>query len=593
MTHNVTLPAPKIQARAINQQVLQQAQAAGLHPLLARILAARPQPSDLDFKLMLDPKLGCVDNPSTMQDMSKASQRLATAIMQGEVIGIETDHDCDGQTSHAVLFYNLVHKFKHPAELIKSYIGHRLTEGYGLSIKVAQRILSDQPRPTLVITADNGSTDQERIALLKAQNIDVIVTDHHQIPLSGPPASAFACLNPVRSDCNYPDRYIAGCMVAWLLMAATRTELVQRGHISADVKITDSLDFVAVGTVADCVSMARSVNNRAIVNYGLKLINAGIKPCWRAIKPLVQGAVSAEDLGFKVGPLLNSDGRLASAFGSVSFLLAEDDISARQWVTYLQEQNQVRKAIQNELTQKGLQIAAKQTLDGRYSLCIFLEDGHSGVHGISASRIRESFGRPTVFLTVKQGEEHVITGSIRGIEGFNVGAALQWIMQQKADLLLAGGGHAGAGGVTLQRAKYPDFMHMFEESTKQQLQFSALGPVLWTDGELAGSDLTLDTIQMLDKLQPFGREFEAPIFEVQGVLLNFRTIGDGSHARIELKIHEQRIGGVWFNFKNPVQVGDHVRCIFSLRANDFGGIKRCELQVHVMTRMPEMQTHNY
>lgn len=582
MTHNVTLPEPKIQARPIDQQVLKHAQTAGLHPLLARIIAARPQPKDLNLQLMLDPKLSCLDHPAAMQDMQKASQRLATAIINREVIGIETDHDCDGQTSHAVLFYNLVHKFQHPAELVRSYIGHRLTEGYGLSAKVAQRILEDKPRPTLIITADNGSTDEDRIALLKAQNIDVIVTDHHQLPLAGPPASAFACINPSRADCNYPDHYIAGCMVAWLLMAATRAELIQRAYLNAEVKINDSLDFVAVGTVADCVSMARSFNNRAIVNYGLKLINSGSKPCWRALKPLLQGTATAEDLGFKIGPLLNSDGRLASAFGSVSFLLAEDEISARQWVSYLQEQNQVRKSIQNNITQQGIKIAAQQTLDGRYSLCIFLEDGHSGVHGISASRIRESFGRPTVFLTVKQGEENIITGSIRGIESFNVGTALQWIMQQKPDLLLAGGGHAGAGGVSLKREKYADFMHYFEEATKQQLHQSALGPVIWTDGELAGVELNLETLQILSKLEPFGREFEAPVFEINGTLLNFRTIGDGSHARVELKVQDQRIGGVWFNFKNQIQTGESVRCVFSLRSNDFGGIKRCEIQVHLL-----------
>ncbi|HSX20045.1 MAG TPA: DHH family phosphoesterase, partial [Gammaproteobacteria bacterium] len=500
MDHTVNIPEPKIQARQRDLEVLQQAQAQGLHPLLARILAARPKPGVLNLTQMLDTKLSCLDHPLAMQDMQKASVRLADAIINREIIGLETDHDCDGQTSHAVLFYNLVHKFKHPTELIRSYIGHRLTEGYGLSAKVAQRILEDTPRPTLLVTADNGSSDEPRIALLKAVNIDVIVTDHHQLPLAGPPVSAFACLNPTREDCAYPDPYIAGCMVAWLLMAATRLELIRRQYISDDIKITDSLDFVAVGTVADCVSMARSYNNRAIVNCGLKLINAGIKPCWRAVKPLCNGTVTAEDLGFKIGPLLNSDGRLATAFGSVSYLLAEDDVSAQQWVTYLQEQNAIRKGIQNNITQQGLVIADQQTQLGRFSLCIFLAAGHAGVHGISASRIKESFGRPTVFLTVKQDEESTLTGSIRGIEGFHVGNALQWIMQQKPGLLLAGGGHAGAGGVTLVRDNYAEFAEQFELAAQRQLQGIALGPVIWTDGELEAELLNLQTLDVLRQL---------------------------------------------------------------------------------------------
>ncbi len=575
-----SLPIPTIKARKIDLEIERQAQQQGLHPLLARIIAARPQPHNSDIQQQLEPKLGSLDHPLTMRDMEKSSIRLAAAIIDKEVIGIETDHDCDGQTSHAVLYDALLNKFNVAPNLIRSYIGHRLTEGYGLSAKVAQRILEDQPRPSLIITADNGSADEVRIAMLKEVGIDVIVTDHHQLPLAGPPVSAYACINPTRSDCDYPDPYIAGCMVAWLLMVATRIELIKLGYLHADApKLTDSLDFVAVGTIADCVSMARSNNNRAIVTYGLKLINTGKRPCWRAIKTLTKGIITAEDLGFKVGPLLNSDGRLASAFGSVSFLLAIDDSEAQQWVSYLQEQNQTRKSIQNSITKQGITIAIEQTQQGRFSLCIFLAAGHAGVHGISASRIKESFGRPTVFLAPKQGEDGILTGSIRSIEGFHVGNALEWIMQQDSKVLIAGGGHAGAGGVTLHKENYDKFMQLFEIAAQQQLVPEALGPVVWTDGELNFDDFTLNTLNILTKLEPFGREFEAPIFEVTATLENLRTIGDGTHARLELRVGTQRINGVWFGFQHTAAVGDTVRCAFSLKANDFGGIRRCEIQV--------------
>jgi single-stranded-DNA-specific exonuclease len=576
----ISLPIPKIKARKIDLEIEKQAQQQGLHPLLARIIAARPKPSNYNIKQQLDPKLASLDHPLTMRDMEKAGVRLAAAIINKEVIGVETDHDCDGQTSHAVLYDTLLNKFKVDPNLIRSYIGNRLTEGYGLSAKVAQRILEDQPRPSLIITADNGSADEARIKLLKDVGIDVIVTDHHQLPLAGPPLSAYACINPTRNDCDYPDPYIAGCMVAWLLMVATRIELIKLGYLQDDApKLTDCLDFVAVGTVADCVSMARSYNNRAIVTYGLKLINSGKRPCWRAIKTLTKGLVSVEDLGFKVGPLLNSDGRLASAFGSVSFLLAQDDSEAQQWVGYLQEQNQVRKGIQNSITQQGIKIAVEQTQLGRFSLCIFLAAGHAGVHGISASRIKESFGRPTVFLAPKQGEDGIITGSIRSIEGFHVGKALEWIMQQDPAVLIAGGGHSGAGGVTLHTNNYERFTQLFETAAQQQLAPEALGPVVWTDGELTFEDFNLATLDTLSRLEPFGREFEAPVFEVTAVLESFRTIGDGSHARLELRVGQQRISGVWFSFQPTAVVGDTVKCAFSLKSNDFGGIRRCEIQV--------------
>lgn len=580
MEDSLLLPVPKIQARKLDLEVEQQALASGLDPILARIIAARPRPANFSLQQMLVPKLAILDHPLTMQDMARASARVADAIMTREVIGLETDHDCDGQTSHAVLFHNLVHKFGHPAELVRSYIGHRLTEGYGLSNAVAQRILADQPRPSLIITADNGSSDEARISLLAAENITVIVTDHHQLPISGPPKSAYACLNPTRADCDYPDPYIAGCMVAWLLMAATRLELIQRGYLTTDApKIIDSLDFVAVGTVADCVSMARSYNNRAVVNYGLKLINAGGRPCWRAVKALAGENISVEDLGFKVGPLLNSDGRLSSALGSLSFLLAENDSSAQRWVYHLQDQNKTRKAIQQKITAQGLQIAAQQAQAGNYGLCIFLPEGHAGVHGISASRIKDSFGRPTVFLAPKFAEPEILTGSIRSIEGFHVGNALQWITLHNPDLLLTAGGHAGAGGLTLKAANYALFTAQFELSVRQQLTLQHLGPVIWTDGVLPLGANNLQILEMLTQLEPYGREFEPPVFEVIGTLANLRTIGDGSHARVEIVVAKQHLYGVWFNFQTTAKVGEQVHCAFTLRINNFGGVRHCEIQV--------------
>ncbi|HRE33259.1 MAG TPA: DHH family phosphoesterase, partial [Candidatus Berkiella sp.] len=173
------LPLAKIRRRTVNTEREAAAKAEGLDPLLARIVASRPTLLEESVLTMLAPKLKVLDSPHHLPDIERAVQRIGDALASGEVIGIETDHDCDGQTSHAVLHCALVDILGHPAEKVRSYIGHRLKEGYGLSEAVATRILADLPRPTLIITADNGSSDETQIALLKHHGIDVIVTDHH------------------------------------------------------------------------------------------------------------------------------------------------------------------------------------------------------------------------------------------------------------------------------------------------------------------------------------------------------------------------------------------------------------------------------
>lgn len=584
--HHIELPSPVIKTKPFNRDLEQQGLAAGLHPIAARVIASRSLATDVPIVQALFPKLKNLFSPANMADMERAANRLATAIIAGECIGLETDHDCDGQTSHAVLYYNLVHHFKHPKEKIRSYIGNRLTEGYGLSLSVAERILADSPKAQLVITADNGSSDEPRIRLLAEAGIDVIVTDHHEIPVEGLPRSAYACLNPTRSDCDYGDPYIAGCMVAWLLMTATRQKLIAAGHIASTTpSLLDTLDFVAVGTIADCVSIARSMNNRAVVSYGIKMIEAGTRPCWRAIKTTLTGPLSSEDLGFKIGPLLNSDGRLATAFGSVSFLLSETDEEAMAWLFSLQDYNQERKAIQQDIVLRGLKEAKIQMAEGRSSLCIYLEDSHSGVHGIAASRLKDIFGRPTVFMTPKVSSEGLITGSVRGVEGFHVREALQEVANRYPDLLLAFGGHKGAGGLTLKRENFDLFSNAFEAAACIQLQHLILEPVIWTEGILPVKHFNLELVDILSQLEPFGREFESPIFECQAILRELRYIGDGTHARVILETEGIKLKGVWFKLRQTnqstvaVSVGDNVKVAFSVKANTFRNERSLDIQV--------------
>lgn len=572
---------PVVLKRTVNDKVKQKAIQEGLDPVIANIIAGRNVPSNCDIKQYLQPKLGSLENPNLMQDMDKAALRIVKAILTKETIALETDHDCDGQTSNAVLYHNLVYRFRHPKEKLKVYIGHRLNEGYGLSDKVAARILAD--KPSLVITADNGSSDEDRIALLKENQIDVIVTDHHQIPVEGIPKSAYAVVNPTREDSDYKDDCIAGCMVAWLLMTVVRTKLIQIGYLKKENEsLRDSLDFVAVGTIADCVSMAKSLNNRAVVRFGLSIINQGLRPCWRAIKAKLKREITAEDLGFVVGPLLNSDGRLATALRSVSFLLAEDDMDAKNWLQILEEQNQQRKEVQKTLVEKGIQIAEQEIKKGRTALCIYLEDGHSGVHGIAASRIKDRYGRPTIFLTPKVTDENLITGSARSIDDFHIQKALQQVHDVDNTIMVGFGGHKGAAGLTLPRQNLDKFIETFDFICSQLLHKNRLCPKLFVDSELFAPQLNFDFFEQLQMLEPFGREFDAPVFEIQGMITDFRLLSDGQHLKLDMMVDDTLVTGIWFNHQVEVEVGDIVRAVVSLKENNFNNQRKLELQIYYL-----------
>jgi single-stranded-DNA-specific exonuclease len=297
-----------IKKKVLNSQVYNNLIAQNYDPFLAKIIAARVS-NDESLGLVLDGAIKDLSSPFLFKDVGKAVDRLYQAITNGEVIGLETDHDCDGQTSHAIFHEALTKIFNHPKEKIRSYIGHRMKEGYGLSEALMNRIILDSIRPSLIITADNGSTDEPRIAVLKQNGIETIVTDHHGIPPEGTPKSAVAVLNPTQADCNYPDKAIAGCMVAWLFMAALRRKFIESNQpLSASYGLSNLFDLVAIGTVADCVSMANSHNNRIVTKLGIEQLKQSNRVCWDFFE---KEKLSSEYIGFSIAPILNSDGRVA------------------------------------------------------------------------------------------------------------------------------------------------------------------------------------------------------------------------------------------------------------------------------------------
>ena len=585
------LPKVTVLQHEPNTTLAQRAAAHGLAPIAARVLASRQLDPHLDLDRFIDTPLSALDSPSTLADIDVGAHRLAAAIIAREQIAIQTDYDTDGLGAHATFLHALIHIFGHPPDRLQSIIGNRLTEGYGLTQPVADRILGLRNRPAILVTADNGSSDEPRIAQLAAAGIDVIVTDHHLIPNDEPPTSAYACINPQREDCAYPDRSIAGGMVTWLLLASTRRILIDAQHLSAGTTegLGSLLDYVACSTVADCVSVA-SMNNRAVINHGLKLIAARQRPCWHGMSRFFdEGDITAQTIAFQIAPRIHSRTRLADPMAALEFLMSASTDSAAAWAARLDTYNQERKRIEAYILESALAGAQQAVDDGHRAITLFLENAHPGVQGICSSRIVERFGRPTLLCSPNTNDPDCLTGSARSIDGFHFRDALASVAEAHPELVERFGGHRAAAGVTILRKHFPAFQSALECATREQLSIEDVGPRLVTDGKLRANELTLETVDDLKVLAPFGRGFEAPTFEGDFQIVDARPIGDGTHLKLTLCAEGTRVPAVWFRARRsvdeplPCRVGDLAHLVYELSDSVYR--RRRSLQLKIVTKV--------
>ncbi|MBN8411893.1 single-stranded-DNA-specific exonuclease RecJ [Halomonas cupida] len=580
-------PRPRIQRRQRNESLYRQGLDAGLSELQARLLAGRLVDYKGELEPLVDPSLRYLVHPERLADAPRAAERIARAVAEGEHIGILTDYDVDGITSHVVIRRTLNELFGVPASRLHSLIGHRIHDGYGISLPLVERTLRLSPRPSLVITADCGSSDEARIARLKQAGIDVVVSDHHALPVEGPPPSAYATVNPTRQDCDYPDATIAGCMVAWLLMSLTRQALIEQAVLSPSTpKLSPWLSYVALGTVADCVSLGASAINRAVVRHGLAVINRMGEPCWRVMAERL-GADSvpfdAETLGFQMGPRINARSRLDDPYAALHFMLASDDSVARRHLETLDADNQSRKAIEAEMVADAKALARVALEADDPMIIVHLEEGHPGVQGIVASRLVQAYGRPTLVLT-PAAEAGMLTGSGRSVDALHLRDALQRAHQLAPDALVRFGGHRGAAGVGVVQSRLDAFRAAMLTAVREQLGERELVPCIDTDGELSEQQLRLETLVEIEGLGPFGREFEAPLFEGRFVVERLKPVGDGSHLSLELSCQGLTLKAIWFRCLTPGQlpdfdVGSTLHCAYKLNRNRYRGRETLQLMV--------------
>lgn len=575
----------QVRRRQVAEAVTQGHEASGFSPLVARLLAGRGiEPG------AINPQLSVLDSPFGLPDIHVAADRIASAVIEGESIGLETDYDVDGSTAHAVMRSALVDYFGHPADKLIPYVGHRLKDGYGLSQNLATRIV-EEGAVSLVVTADNGSSDEPRIAQLAAAGIDVIVTDHHAIPESGIPQSAVAVVSPARSDSQYPDRTIAGVMVAWLLMCVVRAKLVEAEHLQPTAaKLSGLLDWVACGTVADCVNLGHSRNNRAVVRYGLHLIDSGARACWRAIRPYLgdpDAPLRSDAIAFGIGPRINARTRLNEPMVAIDFLMAETDEQAFELAGVLDAENTQRKAIEAQMVEQAVALAAGQVEMGRRGLCLLIPGGHVGVNGIVASRVKERFGLPTVVLSANVDDDALATGSARSVDGLDIRAALVRVHGRLPNAVKKLGGHKAAAGLTIVRSAVDQVAAAFAEAVEQQADVAEFGIQRLTDGMLEAADCSLRVIDEIEQVGPFGQGFPAPLFEVSARVVNLRLIGRENPDHLKMTLSLGKGGPVeailFHRSKKPgaeaLVTGSSVRFLVRLTDNFFRGRRSVQLIV--------------
>lgn len=597
---HVIMPAPEIEAslpklrrRTVDSNVEREALRGNYSPVAARVIAARGLTSAHPIARQLTPGLETLDDERLLADIDLAAERIAGAILSREVICIATDYDMDGLGAHAVLRLALVQMFGHPAQRVRSYIGHRLAEGYGLTSALTDRVLADPQRSAVLVTADCGSKDEPSIARLQAAGVDVLVTDHHDLPERGPPISAYACVNPKRADCRYPDKAIACGMVAWLLLRAVRQVLVNAGYVTARESCLDELlDFVACSTVADCVSMA-SPNNRAVVIAGLARMNTMRRPCWQAMAELLQlRTFRAESIAYGVAPRINARTRLADPFAALHFLLARDQASATASLKILEQANEARKEIEQAMIDSTLSRAGRQIADGCHAITLQLPDGHPGVQGICSARLVEAFGRPVFLFSPHAADSGILIGSARSVEGVDVNRLLLTVQRKAPNVLQRFGGHAAAAGAQVCVSDFATFAALFEGAARELVPADALGPVRWSDGELDLRHASLGLIDELEKLEPTGRGFECAAFDGAFRVVSVSTMGDGTHLRLRLQQGSTTVNAVWFRARRtvsapvPVKPGETGHFLYTLVKDQYNGRSCLELRIRARVQPP-------
>ncbi len=556
----------RVTTRSYDISQAEQLIAEGVHPVLARVYAAR----GLSTARELASELNALIAPSGLLHIEAAAIYLADAIAERKKLVIVADYDCDGATACAVGLRGL----RLLGAQVDYIVPNRFEYGYGLTPEIVELTVREK-NPDIIVTVDNGIASIDGVAEAKRRGIDVVVTDHH-LPGDALP-DARVIVNPNQPQCGFPSKNLAGVGVMFYVLLALRAEMRKRGLFDAQTqpRLDSLLDLVALGTVADVVKL--DANNRILVTQGLKRMRSGkmhpgIAALFRAAGREARRATPF-DLGFAVGPRLNAAGRLADMSLGIECLTTDDEGRAWAIAQQLDAINRERRDIEAGMQDTALLLLDDFNPADRRTIAIFDPSWHQGVIGIVASRLKDKFYRPTI--TFAPGDEGFIKGSGRSIAGFHLRDALDLVSKHAPSVMTKFGGHAMAAGLTIHAEAFDAFSQAFEAVGRDWLTQNQLERVIETDGELEDSYYSVEFITLMDQ-QVWGQGFAPPVFCDHFRVLSQRILKE-KHLKLQLEKGGRKYDAIWFGHTDALP--DHAKVAFRLDANEYNGKTTVQLMV--------------
>ena len=535
--------------------------------ILARRGVQSEQELDLKLKYLLAP---------TLKGLQRAIEIIDQCIDENKKIVIVGDYDADGATSTTLMMLALTEMGADVHYLVPD----RFKYGYGLTPAIADLAFVSYT-PDLLITVDNGISSHAGVDQAQQHGMQVIITDHHLTTKATPEAEAV--VNPNQLGCEFPSKALAGVGVAFYLLANLSSYRAQQGKSTA--KMTQYLDLVALGTYADVASL--DYNNRILVDAGLKRIQQN--QCRVGISALLDIAgrnpaeLKASDLGFVLGPRINAAGRMDTMDIGIECLLATDVQKAYALARQLNDLNLERRQVELQMKHDALVEMEKLQFDQNNlpaALVMFDENWHQGVIGIVAGRLKEQFHRPSIVFAADKDGIH-IKGSARSIEGVHIRDSIEKVAEQYPHLVSFFGGHAAAAGLTLKKENFEEFKQVFNQLIAES-DDELFQATLWTDGELPMDAIQLQTVDMIERLGPWGQKFPTPVFEGHFKVLEHRWLKE-AHLKLKLALENgQSVDAIAFNVVDQFEFDpskEYVHLVYELDKNQFNGNVSVQLRM--------------